>query len=72
MAGLDPAIHASLALFLSMSDNLSYYQCFSRVSSVYVDGRVKPGHDGKPKMRRKEIKRYRYKRRDLLVKKRRL
>ena len=51
MAGLDQAIHASLALFLSMSDNLSYYQCFSRVSSVYVDGRgLSPADDGKPKI----------------------
>jgi hypothetical protein len=65
MAGLDPAIPASLALFSSMSDNLSYYQYFSRVSSVYADGRVKPGHDEEAESsERRGQPGYRFERRD--------
>ena len=56
MAGLDPAIHASPALFAGMSHNLSYYQKLSCVSQCSLGWPGQARHDEKPKdTRRKGI-----------------
>jgi hypothetical protein len=52
MAGRDPAIHAASASFVAVPNLGNIISALITWFSVLVDGRVKPGHDEKPKGRR--------------------
>jgi hypothetical protein len=51
-AGLDPAIHATWRVLRIDSDLWNIINYLIAILSVLVDGRVKPGHDGKPRVGR--------------------